>query len=1090
MLEVESDSSGILPPRLTTAQRDAQTGWDESHFIYNTTDNCLQIYNGTSWDCLVQGVVIDSSIYRHSGFLQDFRSIGMNSFDLTFDGSGDTIYITSAGFLGIGDPTPEAKLDVEGGTVRFSDYGSGTNIGSESYLLGVDSEGDVIEVTPTIDTFFVQDDQIKLSLQGDRVPFLGINLSELRDTFNIYTDDGTLLTNRIVNTGGNWLRIQGTDEGANFQFQDDGDFRQFGPNPTYQLIDTSNSELRFTINPNDAFISTITDQNLILGQNNTDAIGILNNENIRFYNYGDGLKVGTPAYLLGVEADGDIIEIDATTVGQNIYNTSDTLTSDRQVTLDGNDLTFVGTTDSLIIDASGDVRVTGTISLDGQLEDESGDAGTSGYLLSSTATGTDWIDPDSVGTDDQIIDSLALVNDSLQISIEDDVLRILDLDTLRRGSIDLHDDVDVSTATPTAGDILAWDGLNFVPQPTNNGYTIFEIFAEESSPLGNDQSEWAFGNGDDTPNGHGIVIPLDCELWAITLDHEGGNESTVNIVRNNTIEAGYAVTISGTEQGYNIFPVPLTITAGDVLNFRTVTVDNVGTSGRASAWLRVRSTPASNSLINDLMDVSASTITNGQILVYDGASFVPGDDSDDQIIDSLALVGDELQIGIEGDLNGLQTVDLSGLDNDNQTIDVSTFTATGLNLSLEDDDEDTKDIPLISTTADNDITFDTDGLYLNETDDQIIDSLGLVGNELQIRIEGDANGLQTLDLSGITGSSENIYNTSDSLEADRVVTMDGNSLLFNGSMDSFVVHPSGDISLGTTMSNGDVNFVSDQDQEAFHYVQENGTSGQKDVFTIEDQDASGGSQDHSSVLKVQKSGSLNVNSEGFSLVELAYTGSTDPSDNKYWISGRKNDEGEPLWGVDVTDNDFWSEGGIVLGVTGASDGTYSGGNFIVEPDGDVGIGTTTPGARLEVTGGSVIFDEYGIGTYNNVDTGAVKKILAVDTSGAVVELNTAQNTRWFYAPSVVIDASAEVTNATINLYDEYQSQFATPQINSFGSPNYVPFYERDELWYYVTFFDDQVIENIEIDADGLMEYDIIDVPFDNYTIINIVFVIK
>jgi len=970
MLEIESDSSGILPPRLTTAQRDAQIGWDESHIIYNTTDNCLQIYNGSDWDCIVQGVVVDSSIYRHNGTLSEDRVVTMNGFQLTFDGSSDVV-ITSDGFLGIGDPTPEAKLDVEGGTVRFSDYGSGDNTGSESYLLGVDSEGDVIEVTLAIDTFMIEDDELQLSLRGDRVPYLGISLDEFRDTLNIYTDDGTLLSDRVINSGGNLLRYQGTDEAALIEFQNDGDIRQFGPQPVYQLVDTSGAEIRITTNSSSGFISTVGDQNLILRQNNAPTIGLLSTERIRLYNYGSNLRTGTLSNLIGVEADGDLIEIDPALVGsddqiidsfalvgnelqisleddvnglqtldlsgigRNIYNVNDTLTSERTVTLDGSDLYFEGSTDSLVISSDGDVRTTGTLTLDSFLEDEDGETGVPGYVITSTDTGTDWISPDSVGTDDQIIDSLALVNDTLQISLESDVngLQFLDLDTLRRGSIDLHDDVDVTTSTPTAGDILAWDGVNFVPEPTNNGFTIFEIFAEESGPLGNNESEWAFGNGDNTPIGHGIVIPLDCELWSMTLDHEGGDETTVRIVINNAEQVGYEVAISGEENSHSTFPVPLSITAGDILNFRTISVAPEGTSGRVSAWFRVRATPASNSLLEDLMDVSASTITNGQILVYDGATFVPGDDSDNQIIDSLGLTGTTLEIGIEDDINGLQTLDLSTLQ---------------------------------------------DGIG---TDNQIIDSLGLDGNELQIRIERDPNGLQTLDLTPILGSSENIYNTSDSLEEDRTVTLDGFSLTFDGSDDGLILHPEGDISLGTATAQGDFNIESSEDQDAFFFTQTNSTSGEKDVFTIEDQGAAGGSQDESSVLKVHKSGSIGTTTDGFSLVELAYTSATDPLDNKYWISGRSEDEGAPRWGVDITDNDFWSEGGIVLGVSGADGGTYSGGNFIVEPDGDVGIGTTTPRARLEVAGGSVIFDEYGIGTHNKTDTGAVKYILAVDTFG-------------------------------------------------------------------------------------------------------------
>ena len=633
ILELESTSRGFLPSRLSTAQRDAQTEWDEGHIIYNTTDNCLQIYNGSSWDCFAQGVIIDSTIYKYDGTLTADRTVSMDGNQLTFDGSGDVV-ITDAGFVGIGDPTPDAKLDVEGGTVRLSDYGTGTNSGSESYLLGVDSNGDVIEISPSIDTFFIENDTLKLSLRSDREAFKAIDLAP--------------------------------------------------------------------------------------------------------------------------------------------------------------------------------------------------------YL------------------DNQTIDSFALNGNILTLSLEDD------------------------------GEL------------------------------------------------------------------------------------------------------PLTV---------------------------------------------------------DLSSLQDGTGTDDQQIDSLALTGTTLEIGLEDDSNGLQSVDLSSLQD-----------GTG-------------------------------------TDDQQIDSFALNGNVLALSLEDDGLVPQTVDLSPILGSTENIYNTSDSLDAARTVTMDGNSLTFDGSgTGDVIIESDGDVGIGTTTPSGDLDVQSDEDQDAFSFTQTDATTGERDVFTIDDQDAGDGTQDESSVLKVLKSGAINSNDDGFSLVELANTGA-DPGANKYWISGRKTDEGAPLWGVDITDNDFWSEGGIVLGVTGADGGTYSGGNFIVEPDGDVGIGTTSPGARLEVDGGSVIFDEYGVGTYN--DTSA-NYILATDTAGNVVELNTAGNTRWFYAPAVTIDASDTITNATIDIHQEYVDQFTNIPAaqRSTGAPADIPIYGQSDLWYYVTFYDNTVIDNISIDANGVLTYDIISVPFDNYTIVNVVILIK
>jgi uncharacterized protein (TIGR02145 family) len=48
-LDVFSTNKGFLPPRLTTAQRDAIDNPAAGLMIYNTTVNCLQWWNGTYW---------------------------------------------------------------------------------------------------------------------------------------------------------------------------------------------------------------------------------------------------------------------------------------------------------------------------------------------------------------------------------------------------------------------------------------------------------------------------------------------------------------------------------------------------------------------------------------------------------------------------------------------------------------------------------------------------------------------------------------------------------------------------------------------------------------------------------------------------------------------------------------------------------------------------------------------------------------------------------------------------------------------------------------------------------------------------------
>ena len=49
-LEVNSTTKGFLPPRMTAAQRDAITNPATGLFIYNTSTNQLNFYNGTSWE--------------------------------------------------------------------------------------------------------------------------------------------------------------------------------------------------------------------------------------------------------------------------------------------------------------------------------------------------------------------------------------------------------------------------------------------------------------------------------------------------------------------------------------------------------------------------------------------------------------------------------------------------------------------------------------------------------------------------------------------------------------------------------------------------------------------------------------------------------------------------------------------------------------------------------------------------------------------------------------------------------------------------------------------------------------------------------
>jgi uncharacterized protein (TIGR02145 family) len=59
-LDITSTTAGLLPPRMTTAERDVINNgvWAEGLTIYNTDTKCLELYNGTDWISVCDGSVV------------------------------------------------------------------------------------------------------------------------------------------------------------------------------------------------------------------------------------------------------------------------------------------------------------------------------------------------------------------------------------------------------------------------------------------------------------------------------------------------------------------------------------------------------------------------------------------------------------------------------------------------------------------------------------------------------------------------------------------------------------------------------------------------------------------------------------------------------------------------------------------------------------------------------------------------------------------------------------------------------------------------------------------------------------------------
>lgn len=153
------------------------------------------------------------------------------------------------------------------------------------------------------------------------------------------------------------------------------------------------------------------------------------------------------------------------------------------------------------------------------------------------------------------------------------------------GSIDTHSDVDTSTAAPSPGDQLEWDGTNWVPKSLSNEFSIFCLWAEESAGLANNQTEWSFGNG--ATGFIGIPMGIDCELFGLSLNADTpGTSVSINIQRD-----GANVVTPNFTTNNQVIPVTNTpYEQGELLSFQTNTVVGTWNNVRICAWFRVKST--------------------------------------------------------------------------------------------------------------------------------------------------------------------------------------------------------------------------------------------------------------------------------------------------------------------------------------------------------------------------------------------------------------------------------------------------------------------------------------------------------------------
>ncbi len=229
------------------------------------------------------------------------------------------------------------------------------------------------------------------------------------------------------------------------------------------------------------------------------------------------------------------------------------------------------------------------------------------------------------------------------------------------------------------------------------------------------------------------------------------------------------------------------------------------------------------------------------------------------------------------------------------------------------------------------------------------------------------------------------------------------------------------------------------------------------------------------------------------------------------------------WNRLVNDSDIAALG---LNVTADNGLTVSGGNNVqlggsltqnttltTTPDYNLTLATTTAGSdgKLLITG----LDKTKVQATTNsgTTTGIVDHLLAVGSNNVVKALKAAMP-KFFYMPSIIIpttqtlfddmltdDGSSTIpgesfnagTGVKLNLYARYAAQYglgdATKTASSPGAPA-LPVLPKEELHYYVTWFDKTVFSNVSIDADGILTYTVINTNADAGSFMNIVFAVK
>ncbi len=99
---------------------------------------------------------------------------------------------------------------------------------------------------------------------------------------------------------------------------------------------------------------------------------------------------------------------------------------------------------------------------------------------------------------------------------------------------------------------------------------------------------------------------------------------------------------------------------------------------------------------------------------------------------------------------------------------------------------------------------------------------------------------------------------------------------------------------------------------------------------------------------------------------------------------------------------------------------------------------------------------------------------------------------FFYSPSIqIITDTSNPAFGGIDLYYNYKMQFEGPMASSANAPQGIPVYNSDQLYYYVTWYDSSIFQDVQISEQGYLTYALAPgADTSKPTYMNVVFVVK